>query len=59
MDLYENQTAIGALVLLVSSLLIFAVVQFGSVPVLAGSLAAVGMALGALLIGTDGTGRPV
>jgi uncharacterized membrane protein YciS (DUF1049 family) len=38
--------------------LIFAVVQF-SVPLLLGSLAAVGMALGALLIGTDGTGRPV
>jgi hypothetical protein len=59
MDFDGSQTAIGALILVVSTVLIFAVVQFSSVPLLLGSLAAIGMAAGALLIGTDGTGRPV
>lgn len=59
MDLSTNQTTIGAAVLLVSTLLIFAIVQSSAVPLLLGSLAAVGMAIGALLVGTDGTGRPV
>jgi hypothetical protein len=59
MDLSGNRTAIGALVLVVSSALIFAIIQFSALPLLLGSLAAVGMAAGALLIGTDGTGRPV
>ncbi|PSP65587.1 hypothetical protein BRC77_01105 [Halobacteriales archaeon QH_8_64_26] len=59
MDLGEKQTAIGALILLVSTILILAIIQFSSLPVLLGSLAAVGMAAGALLIGTDGTGQPV
>ena len=59
MNVHENQTVIGALVLLVSTLLILAIVQSTMIPLLLGSLAAIGMAVGALLVGTDGKSRPV
>jgi hypothetical protein len=48
----KQRSAIGTAVLVISTLLILAVVQSSAVPLLAGSLAAVGMAVGAILIGT-------
>jgi hypothetical protein len=48
----KQRSAIGTVVLVISTLLILAVVQSSAVPLLAGSLAAVGMAVGAILIGT-------
>lgn len=56
MDLSTNRTTVGAALLLVSTLLIFAVVQSSAVPLLIGSLAAVGMAIGSLLVGTSAKG---
>ena len=52
MNQEKQRTTIGAAVLVVSTLLILAIVQSSAVPVLLGSLAAVGMVLGSVLIGT-------
>jgi predicted exporter len=52
MNQEKQRTTIGTAVLVVSTLLILAIVQSSAVPVLLGSLAAVGMVLGSVLIGT-------
>lgn len=52
----KKRSTIGIALLVVSTLLILAVVQSPAVPVLLGSIAAIGMALGAVLIGTAAKG---
>jgi hypothetical protein len=56
MDQTRQRTGIGAGVLVVSTLLILAVIQVPGMPLLAGSIAAIGMALGSVLIGTASKG---
>ena len=52
MNQEKKRNTVGIVLLVVSTLIILAVVQFSAVPLLLGSLAAVGMAVGSLLIGT-------
>lgn len=55
-----TKVGLGALLLLVSSVLILATGTFGSaVPVVSASVAALGLAAGALLVGTAEDGQPV
>lgn len=56
MNQEKKRSTVGIALLVVSTLLILAVVQSSAVPVLLGSLAAVGMAVGSLLIGTAAKG---
>jgi len=56
MNQEKKRSTVGIALLVVSTLLILAVVQSPAVPVLLGSLAAVGMAVGSLLIGTAAKG---
>lgn len=56
MNQEKKRSTVGIALLVVSTLLILAVVQSSAVPLLLGSLAAVGMAAGSLLIGTAAKG---
>lgn len=56
----KRKVMLGAVLLVVSSALILAAGQLGAgVPMLAAALAALGLAAGALLVGTSEDGRPV
>lgn len=55
-----TKVAVGALLLVVSSAILFGLgVAGGTLPVLIGAVAALGMAAGALLVGTSHERRPV
>ncbi|MFB6142792.1 MAG: hypothetical protein ABEJ30_05555 [Halorientalis sp.] len=55
-----QKVLVGVVLLLVSSVLVLSTGEFGlGVPAFAGSLAALGLAAGALLVGTSGDGQPV
>jgi len=56
----KRKVMLGVVLLVVSSALILATGQLGTgVPVFAAALAALGLAAGALLVGTSEDGRPV
>ncbi|WP_226012433.1 hypothetical protein [Halomicrobium salinisoli] len=56
----SRKVMVGSLLLLVSTALIMGTVQLGdALPALAASLATLGLAAGALLVGTSEDARPV
>jgi hypothetical protein len=60
MDQNSTKIGLGVVLLLVSTVLILGTgIQNVSLPTVAGSLAALGLAAGALLVGTAGDGQPV
>ena len=55
-----TKVALGAVLLFVSSIILLALgTTGGSIPILAGAVASLAMAAGALLFGTSESGRPV
>ncbi len=56
MNQEKTRTMVGVAILVISTLLILGVVQSSAVPLLLGSLAAIGMAAGSVLIGTAAKG---
>ncbi|MDL5361870.1 hypothetical protein [Halalkalicoccus sp. NIPERK01] len=56
----QTKTVAGALLIVVSGALLFATGMINlSVPIALAALATTGLAIGSLLIGTTGEGRPV
>jgi hypothetical protein len=56
MDEARKRTVTGAVLLVASTLLILGVVQSAAIPLLVGSIAAIGMVAGSVLIGTAAKG---
>jgi hypothetical protein len=56
MDEARKRTVAGAVLLVASTLLILGVVQSAAIPLLVGSIAAIGMVAGSVLIGTAAKG---